>query len=75
MLPNSSTTSSCNIAYEVVNGDTLGKIAKKFGTTYQEIASINGIPNPDKIQVGQVLLLLVLFLQLKIRYHHLQLMK
>ena len=54
-LPNSSTTSSCNITYEVVSGDTLGKIAKKFGTTYQKIASINGITNPDKIQVGQAL--------------------
>ena len=54
-LPNSSSPSSCNITYEVVDGDTLGKIAKKFGTTYQEIANINGISNPDKIQIGQVL--------------------
>ena len=52
-LPNSS--SACNRTYVVVSGDTLGKIAKKFGTTYQEIALINGIPNPDIIQVGQVL--------------------
>ena len=55
-IPNSSSSSSsCNLTYEVVSGDTLGKIAKKFGTTYQELARINGIPNPDKIQVGQVL--------------------
>ena len=54
-LPNSSSPSSCNITYEVVDGDTLGKIAKKFCTTYQEIANINGISNPDKIQIGQVL--------------------
>ena len=41
--------------YTVVSGDTLSKIAKKFGTTYQEIAQINGISNPNIIQVGQIL--------------------
>lgn len=52
-LPNSS--SSSYITYKVVSGDTLGKIANKFGTTFQEIANINGIQNPNIIQVGQVL--------------------
>ena len=43
------------MSYKVAAGDTLGKIAQKFGTTYQEIAKINGISNPNLIQVGQVL--------------------
>ena len=50
-LPNSSSIST----YKVVSGDTLIKIAKKFGTTYQEIAKLNGISNPNVIQVGQIL--------------------
>lgn len=41
--------------YTVKAGDTLSGIAKKFGTTYQVIASKNGIANPNKIYVGQVL--------------------
>jgi lysozyme len=41
--------------YTVKSGDTLSKIAAKFGTTYQKIAKDNGISNPDKIYVGQKL--------------------
>ena len=41
--------------YTVVSGDTLSKIAQRFGTTYQELARINGISNPNIINVGQVL--------------------
>jgi N-acetylmuramoyl-L-alanine amidase len=36
-------------------GDTLSAIAAKFGTTYQELAKINGIADPNKIYPGQVL--------------------
>ena len=43
------------MSYKVVRGDTLSKIAKKFGTTYQELARINGISDPNKIQVGQII--------------------
>lgn len=43
------------ITYVVKKGDTLSKIASKYGTTYQELARINGISNPDKIYTGQVL--------------------
>ena len=45
---------STNI-YKIVYGDTLSKIANRFGTTYQELARINGISNPNIIQVGQVI--------------------
>ncbi|WP_346960991.1 LysM peptidoglycan-binding domain-containing protein [Faecalicatena contorta] len=41
--------------YTVKSGDTLSGIAAKFGTTYQHLAQINGISNPDLIHPGQVL--------------------
>lgn len=39
--------------YTVVSGDTLWGIAQKYNTTYQELARINNIPNPNLIYVGQ----------------------
>lgn len=41
--------------YVVASGDTLSGIAARFGTTYQELARINGIANPNVILAGQVL--------------------
>jgi lysozyme len=41
--------------YTVKAGDTLSGIASKYGTTYQELAKINNIENPNLIHVGQVL--------------------
>ncbi len=41
--------------YTVVPGDTLANIARRFGTTYQAIAALNNIANPNLIFVGQVL--------------------
>lgn len=41
--------------YIVKSGDILSSIASKYGTTYQELARINGISNPNKIYPGQVL--------------------
>ena len=41
--------------YIVQKGDTLSGIASRFGTTYQELARINNIANPNVIRVGQVL--------------------
>ena len=38
--------------YIVHAGDTLSEIAQRFGTTYQHLAAINGISNPDIIHVG-----------------------
>lgn len=43
------------VTYTVKKGDTLSSIAKKYNTTYQIIASKNGIKNPNKIYSGQVL--------------------
>ncbi len=41
--------------YTVMAGDTLSDIAAKFGTTYQELAAINGIEDPNMIHVGQII--------------------
>ena len=46
---------SSSATYTVQSGDTLSGIASKFGTTYQHLAEINGIANPNLIYVGQVL--------------------
>ena len=44
---------SRKVYYTVKSGDTLSGIASKYGTTYQKLASMNGISNPNKIYVGQ----------------------
>ena len=49
--PSNGTTSE--VTYTVVAGDTLSKIATKYGTTYQKLAAHNGITNPNIIRVGQ----------------------
>lgn len=41
--------------YTVRSGDTLSGIASKYGTTYQKIAQLNGISNPNLIYAGQKL--------------------
>jgi len=43
------------IYYTVQAGDTLSGIASRYGTTFEEIASINGIANPNQIYPGEVL--------------------
>ena len=43
------------VYYTVQRGDTLGKIAARYGTTIQEIAQINAIQNVNLIFPGQVL--------------------
>ena len=43
------------INYTVQKGDTLSGIAIKYGTTYQELAKINNITNPNLIYAGQVI--------------------
>ena len=39
--------------YTVQSGDTLSGIASRYGTSYQKIAQLNGISNPNLIYAGQ----------------------
>ena len=43
--------------YKIVSGDTVGKIAKKYGVTAEAIAKKNNMKNMNKIFVGQILLI------------------
>ncbi len=47
-------TNTQTITYTVQSGNTLSEIAQRYGTTVQEIASINGISNPNLIFPGQI---------------------
>lgn len=47
-----------NIIYIVKEGDTLSGIASMYNTTWQKIASDNGIANPNLIYPGQKLVIL-----------------
>ncbi len=47
-----------SILYTVQRGNTLSQIARMYGTTVEEIASINNIANPNLIFPGQVLRIL-----------------
>ena len=53
--PTSSNTGSRT--YTVQTGDNLFRIGLRFGVPYQQIATANGITDPTKISVGQVLII------------------
>ncbi len=42
-------------AYTIQSGDFLWKIAKKFGTTYQELGTLNQLKNVNMIYEGDML--------------------
>lgn len=48
-------STSVGRTYTVRSGDTLSGIAAQYGTTYQQLAARNGIPDPNRIYPGQVL--------------------
>lgn len=49
------TPSSSDYEYIVKKGDTLSSIARRYNTTYQELARYNNIANPNLIYVNQVI--------------------
>lgn len=49
----STPAASSGKTYTVVRGDTLSGIAQRFGTTWQTLQALNGIKNPNLINVGQ----------------------
>jgi LysM repeat protein len=42
-----------DVVYVVQSGDTLGKIAERFGVTVQSIVDRNALASPDAIEAGQ----------------------
>lgn len=57
LLPDSTTVAeqSSTTTHIVQYGETLSSIATQYGTTYQALASLNGLSNPNMIYAGQVL--------------------
>jgi LysM repeat protein len=51
------TIAAASADYIVASGDTLGDIARAHGISVSELASANGVDNPDLIRVGQVLMI------------------
>lgn len=43
------------ICHRVQKGDTLSEIARKYNVTLGSLVDLNGISNPNKIYVGQVI--------------------
>lgn len=52
-----STTIVPQTTYEVKNGDVLGTIAETFGVSMQAILDANGLDDPNKLRVGQTLVI------------------
>ncbi len=55
--PTEETLPAEDIVYTVVAGDTLGKIAERFGLTVEEIAAANNLTSVHTLDVGQQLLI------------------
>lgn len=43
--------------YQVQPGDTLGKIAERYGVSLEQLAQVNELANPNLLSVGQVLVI------------------
>nr|DAL20020.1 MAG TPA_asm: Cpl 1 lysin [Caudoviricetes sp.] len=54
-LKDNANQNNSNIQYVVKSGDTLSGIAAKYNTTWQKLASLNGLSNPNYLYVGQQL--------------------
>jgi len=53
--PKPATSTAAPGTYKVAKGDNPYTIAKKFGVSYQELLKVNGVDDPTKLQIGQVL--------------------
>lgn len=51
--PDSGGQAGTETVYTVKSGDTLSEIARRFGTTYQELAAYNGIADANLIYPGE----------------------
>jgi LysM repeat protein len=43
--------------YVIKNGDTLAKIGAEFGVSWQEIMRVNPGVNPNRLRIGQEILI------------------
>jgi LysM repeat protein len=43
--------------YKVKSGDTLGAIARRYGTTVSALVALNNLPDAGRLSIGQVLLI------------------
>lgn len=48
-------SSNATFSYTIVYGDTLSEIALRYGTSVTELASLNGIANPNLIYAGETI--------------------
>ena len=55
---NTTPSNTGSVEYTVQSGDTLSAIARRYGTTVQELVDINNIQNPDLIYPGEKLRIL-----------------
>lgn len=54
-LPASPEPATSGATYRVQSGDTLSAIAARFGTTTKVLVDLNGISDPSKLKIGQIL--------------------
>ncbi len=54
-IPVTTTTEYIPIVHEIQSGDLLANIAIQYGVDYDELISLNGIIDPDHIEVGDEL--------------------
>jgi LysM repeat protein len=57
LMPQGVSLGNTRSSYTVKPGDTLGKIASRHNTSYQKLAKINNISDPNMIRVNQDILL------------------
>lgn len=50
-----SPSGSAPLMHQVKNGETLGKIAYYYGVSITDLIAVNGLANPDRINVGALL--------------------
>ncbi|MGA3513033.1 LysM peptidoglycan-binding domain-containing protein [Lactiplantibacillus plantarum] len=55
LIYNSNGGGGSKVSYTVQSGDTLSGIAARFGVSVSQLSSWNGISDPNKIYIGQVL--------------------
>lgn len=56
VIPGESTSEVARTVHVVRSGDSLGKIALKYGLTVSQLMASNGITNPDRIYLGTTII-------------------